>query len=212
MFTATRVSRVGSEGGPEGPPLRSSKSTQASRRALPLVSSTKGLQPCERTSSPVSSNIRRLSHPIAPGPATPALVHSVWFASWANARCCVGKQVLMSVNLPDAGSYIDRCRPDSWMGNAFADGCDDPALQKSGFALGRTRGVNHTRPRSSIIGLWLSVLLSQIGSAPQCGDGAIMFTFVDGVAGSRTGCRTCVAVCVTGSRTGTKSLLSSGDP
>src|SRR5918999_3936587 len=108
----------------------------------------------------------------------------------------------MSVNLPDAGSYIERCRFASWIANTFADGCDDPALQKSGFALGRTRGVNHTRPRSSIIGLWLSVLLSQIGSAPQYGDGAIMFAFVDGVCGSRTGCSTWLAVCVTGSSTG----------
>jgi hypothetical protein len=39
-----------------------------------------------------------------------------------------------------------------------------------------------------------------------------MFAFVDGVCGSRTGCSTWLAACVMGSSTGTKSLLSSGDP
>jgi hypothetical protein len=49
------------------------------------------------------------------------------------------------------------------------------------------RAVNHTRPFSSNIGLWLSVLLSQMGSGPQTADGAIAFDFDDGVSGSRTG-------------------------
>src|SRR6266850_2929654 len=83
-------------------------------------------------------------------------------ASRAKLRWCVGKQVLISVHLPVFGSYIDRWRfasPAS--GNAFADGCSGP-LHQSGFLFGRTREVNHTRPFSSIIGLWLSVRLSQI--------------------------------------------------
>ena len=36
-------------------------------------------------------------------------------------------------------------------------------LEKSGFFDGRMRAVNQTRPFSSIIGLWLTVWLSQIG-------------------------------------------------
>src|SRR4051812_41271134 len=119
----------------------------------------------------------------------------------------------MSVNLPVAGSYIDRCRfasPAS--GNAFADGCSDPCLQKSGFALGRMRELNQTRPFSSIIGLWLSVLLSQMGFGPHHADGWNGLLFEDGVCGSRTGCITALALCATGSITGTRSELSSGEP
>src|SRR5512145_2670855 len=74
------------------------------------------------------------------------------------------------------------------------------------------RDVNHTRPFSSNIGLWLRVLLSQIGSGPQTGEDAIAFDFDDGVSGSRTGCSTSLAVWVVGSRIGTKSVESSGDP
>ena len=75
--------------------------------------------------------------------------------------------MLIKVNLPVAGSYIERWRLACSSGNTFADGCSDPLLQKSGFADGRTRAVNQTRPLSSIIGLWLLVWLSQIGSSPQ---------------------------------------------
>ena len=87
-----------------------------------------------------------------------------------------------------------------------------PCLQKSGLAAGRMRGVNQTRPFSSIIGLWMSVLLSQIGSAPQYGDGAIALPLDDGVFGSRTGCWSTPAVWFTGSSTGMTSVLSSAEP
>jgi hypothetical protein len=59
------------------------------------------------------------------------------------------------------------------------------------------RAVNHTRPRSSSIGLWLLVWLSQIGFSPQNGEGAIGSLLCEGVAGSR------IAVCRSGSSTGT---------
>ena len=65
----------------------------------------------------------------------------------------MGKHVLMSVNLPVAGSYMDRWRLAFSSGNTFADGWSDPFLQKSGLAGGRTRVVNQTRPFSSIMGL-----------------------------------------------------------
>mgnify|MGYP000485160033 CR=1 FL=1 len=75
-----------------------------------------GVQPCDFASSPVSSYILRFSHPITPGPTTPALVHSVWLASSANCRWCVGKHVLISVNrrykVPDSGFRI--VGRDSW--------------------------------------------------------------------------------------------------
>src|SRR5215510_7796704 len=118
----------------------------------------------------------------------------------------------MSVNLPVVGSYIDRWRLAFSSGNALADGWSEPFLQKSGLAGGRTRAVNQTRPFSSIIGLCMLVWLSQIGLSPHTGEGAIRASFELGVAGSRTGCFTCVAVCAFGSRTGMKSVLSSVAP
>src|SRR6266581_8197681 len=161
-----------------------------------------GVQPCERTSSPVSSNIFRLSQPNAPGPVTPLLAHSVPLASSAKIRWCVGKQVLISVNLPLAGSYMERCRLACSSGNTFAEGWSEPCLQKSGFDGRRILAVNQTRPFSSIIGLWLLVWLSQIGSSPQYGEGPIGASFEDGVFGSRTGCFTSVAALRSGSRIG----------
>ena len=70
---------------------------------------------------------------------------------------------------------------------SLADGWSEPCLQKSGFAGGRTRDVNHTRPFSSNIGLCMLAWLSQIGSGPQYGDGSIVFCLDEGVFGSRTG-------------------------
>src|ERR1700747_1918012 len=87
----------------------------------------------------------------------PALVHGVLSASAAKFRWCVGKQVLIKVNLPLAGSYIERWRFDSCSGKTCAEGWLDPCLQKSGLAGGRTRAVNQTRPFSSIIGLCVVV-------------------------------------------------------
>ena len=34
-------------------------------------------------------------------------------------------------------------------GNALAEGCSDPFLQKSGFSMPRTEAANHTLPLSS---------------------------------------------------------------
>src|SRR5262245_32525973 len=100
MFTATRLSFAGSTAW--------LGSTHSSRLPLPLVSSTNGVQPCDLASSPVSSNCLRFSHPTTPTPPTPLEVHSVLLASSAKMRWCVGKQVEMSVHLPEAGSYIER--------------------------------------------------------------------------------------------------------
>ena len=50
--------------------------------------------------------------------------------------------------------------------------------------------MNHTRPFSSYIGLCWFDWLSQIGSAPQYGDGVRASVRADGVFGSRTGCFT----------------------
>src|SRR6266851_3977819 len=171
-----------------------------------------GDQPCDFSSSPVSSNILRLSHPMTGVCGPPALVHSVLLPSSAKIRWCVGKQVLIKVNVPVAGSYIDRWRLASSSGNTFADGWSDPFLQKSGLAGGRTRAVIQILPFSSIIGLCVLVWLSQMGASPQYGDGAIGLSFEDGVFGSRTGCLTSVAVLCTGSRIGRKSVLSSVVP
>src|SRR5216683_3515625 len=187
-------------------------STYSSRLPLPLVSRTSGVQPWAVCSSPVSSNTLRLSQPTTGVCGPPALVHRVLLASSAKIRWCVGKHVLIRVNLPVAGSYIDRWRLASSSGNTLADGWSDPFLQKSGLAGGRTRAVIQTRPFSSIIGLCVLVWLSQIGASPQYGDGAIGLSFEDGVFGSRTGCLTSVAVLCTGSRIGRKSVLSSVVP
>src|SRR5712691_2887385 len=113
----------------------------------------------------------------------------------------------MSVNLPVAGSYMDRWRLASSSGNTFADGWSDPFLQKSGLAGGRTLAVIQIRPVSSIIGLCMLVWLSQMGSSPQYGDGAIGLSFEDGVLGSRTRCLTSLTELPTGSRIGMKSVL-----
>src|SRR5256885_2760326 len=112
----------------------------------------------------------------------------------------------MSVILPVRGSYTDRWRLDVSIGVSLADGWSEPFLQKSGFAGGRTREVNHTRPFSSNIGLCMLVWLSQMRSSPQNGDGSIGLCFDDGVAGSRTSIFTCVALCFTGSSTGNWSV------
>src|SRR5258706_7133730 len=109
-----------------------------------------GVQPCERTSSPVSSNILRLSQPTTPLPPPPLEVHSVLLASSAKIRWCVGKQVLINVNFPLFGSSMETCRVERSSGNTLAEGWSEPFLQKSGFSKGRMRAVNQGRPCSSI--------------------------------------------------------------
>ena len=110
------------------------------------------------------------SHPTTPLSGPPALVHSVLLASWAKYRCCVLKQVSISDHFPVFGSYIESWRPESSSGATFAEGRSEPALQKAGFCGARMRAVNHTRPFSSKIGLWMVVWPSQIGSSPQYGE------------------------------------------
>src|SRR5947199_833326 len=98
------------------------------------------------------------------------------------------------------------------MGKTLAEGWSEPVLQKAGFGLGRTRAVYQARFFSSSITLWVSVLLSQIGSSPHHGEGPIWLVRDEGVAGSRTGCSTSLAVAVFGSRIGISSVESSGEP
>src|SRR5205085_9958478 len=128
------------------------------------------------------------------------------------ARWCVWKRVLMGVLVGVRGSCTGGWRLDVSVGVGLADGWAEPFLQKSGFAGGRTRAVNQTRPFSSNIGLCMVVWLSQIRSSPQYADGSIGFCFDDGVFGSRTGMRICVARWRTGSSTGKRSVLSSVAP
>ena len=124
----------------------------------------RAVQPWAFASSPVSSNSFVFSQPTT---CPPPLVQSVLLASSANARWCVPKQVLMWVSFLVFGSYICRCRLDRAIGNSFADGCSEPALQYSGLSNGRTAEVSHRRPWWSSIGLWTLFLLVQIGSLPQ---------------------------------------------
>src|SRR5919108_2326478 len=175
-----RLSLVGSTGW--------SGSTYSSRLPLPLVSRMSAVQPCDLTSSPVSSNILRFSQPMTPLAGPPALVHSVSLASSAKTKWWVGKHVLISVNLPVVGSYTERWRLADSIGVSFADGWSEPFLQKSGLSGGRTLAVYHTLPFSSNIGLCVVVWLSQMRSSPQYGDGSMGLFFEDGVFGSRTGC------------------------
>ena len=53
------------------------------------------------------------------------------------------------------------------IGKAFADGCSEPFLQKSGLSGPRIAAASHTRPLPSNIELWLLTRLSQIFSSPQ---------------------------------------------
>src|SRR4030081_3457403 len=99
-----RLSLVGSIGW--------SGSTYASCLPLPLVSRINGAQPCDFSSSWVSSNFFVLNQPTTSPPPSlppaPALLnHSVSLAS--NCRWCVPKHVFMSVNCLLLGSYTSSC-------------------------------------------------------------------------------------------------------
>src|SRR5262245_15091952 len=109
------------------------------------------VQPCDFSSSCVSSNIFVFSQPTGPPP--PLLVQRVRFASSANIKWWVVKHVLMCVSFFVCGSYIASCRPELVSGKSFAEGCVDPCLQNAGLSPGRIEDVIHTRPFSSIIGL-----------------------------------------------------------
>src|SRR5712671_2838088 len=131
-----------------------------------------GVQPCDLISSPVASSILVLTQPRTSAPAPPELAQSVRLASKPNCTWWVGKQVLTVAKSFFDGSYMMTWRFDALIGNAFADGWLDPALQTSGFAAGRMRAANHTRARSSNIRLCGMVWASQSFSSPQEADGA----------------------------------------
>src|SRR3974377_714697 len=94
MLTANRWSLFGPKGCPG--------STQGSSLPLPLVSSTKGAQPCAAAASPVRPKFLVSSQPTT---SRPPLVHSVSFESSANCRWWVLKQVSTNTYLPLLGSY-----------------------------------------------------------------------------------------------------------
>src|SRR5437588_2374589 len=142
-------------------------STKSSRLPLPLVSRTNALQPCDAAASLVAKTFLVLSQPATGFCGPPALVHSVLSVSEANCRWCVEKHVSISVNFRFFGSYIANWRFDFSTGNALAEGCSEPFLQKAGLSSPRIRAVNQTRPSLSSIGLCTLAWLSQILSSPQ---------------------------------------------
>src|SRR5579872_1458475 len=133
-----RWSLVGSTG--------SLASLYSPRLPSPLVSMIRGVQPCDFCSSPVARNILVLSQPTTPLCGGPAEVHRVLLASCPKYRWWVEKQVLMLVHFLVFGSKTASWRCDSACGATLADGCEEPALQKSGLAAGRKRVVTHSRP------------------------------------------------------------------
>src|SRR2546425_12538203 len=89
--SASRLSLVGSSGW--------LGSTQASRLPLPLVSTTRGVQPCDVPASRVSQNIFVLIQPTMASSFWRLLLsHSVWSASSAKFKWCVPKHVSMNEN------------------------------------------------------------------------------------------------------------------
>src|SRR3954469_8474737 len=119
------------------------------------------------------------------------------------------------------GSSIEACRPERSSGNAFAEGCSDPFLQKSGFSIPRTEAANHTRPLSSNMPLWLLARWFQIFSSPQYAEAPTGFIValgcsggpnVSGISGSATGILKNVTLWVFGSRIGISSDEYSFDP
>src|SRR5262249_31805327 len=119
-----------------------------------------------------------------------------------SSGACVAKHVLMCVSCLVFGSYAARWRPALAIGNSFADGWVDPSLQKSGLAGGRTAEGIQPRPFSSNIGFCTLVLLVQMTSSPQYGEGRGIAGSVAGVFGSRTVNGTRLTRWFTGSRTG----------
>src|SRR5688500_4770717 len=159
-----------------------------------------GVHPCAFSSSPVSSQSFVFNHPIT---CPPPLVQSVRFASSANIRWCVPKQVETCFISFVAGSYAATWRFELLSGKRRADGWFDPALQNAGLSGGRTRDVIQTRPVSSNIGLCTLARLVQIGSVPQYGEGpATVGGDAGGVFGSRSVTGTRLTVWVFGSSTG----------
>src|SRR5688572_30750502 len=148
------------------------------------MSRISAVHPCAFSSSPVSSQSFVFNHPTT-GP--PPLVQSVRFASSANIRWCVPKQVEMCFISFVFGSYTARWRPDALSGKRRADGWLDPSLQKAGLSGGRTLEVIQTCPFSSNIGLCTFARLVQIASVPQYGEGpATWGGDAGGVFGSRS--------------------------
>ena len=79
-------------------------SVYSSRLPFPLVSRTKGVQPCDFWSSCVSSNIFVLSQPTTSPPGLP--IHSVWLASSPKFKCSALAHILTSVHCFVLGSYM----------------------------------------------------------------------------------------------------------
>src|SRR5687768_1379529 len=164
------------------------------------MSMISAVHPCAFSSSPVSSHNFVFNQPTT---CPPPLVQRVRFASSANIRWCVPKQVETCFISFVFGSYIARWRPELLSGKSFAEGWLDPALQNAGLSGGRTLEVIQTRPSSSNIGLCTFARLVQIGSVPQYGDGPATFCGVaGGVFGSRSVTGTRLTVLVVGSSTG----------
>src|SRR5215831_7155467 len=127
-------------------------------------------------------------------------------------RWCVSKHVSMYVIFFVCGSYMAACRTDISIGKRFAEGCVEPALQYAGVSGVRTLAVTQTLPCRSNIGLCTSVRLSQMASLPQYGDGFKTLPGACGCFRSGGGRVMLDVVACTGSRTGRRSVLSSGDP
>ena len=53
------------------------------------------------------------------------------------------------------------------IGNATAEGCVEPCLQKAGFSAARIDAASHSFPSRPYIELWLLTRVSQIRSVPQ---------------------------------------------
>ena len=64
------------------------------------------------------------------------------------------KQVSIIVHFFVSGSYMDSWRMLTSSGSFFAKILFEPSLQYAGSAFARIAEVTHTRPFSSIIGLW----------------------------------------------------------
>ena len=97
-------------------------------------------------------------------------------------------------------------------GNAFADGCADPCLAEI-----RVRVGTHARREPDAPSLvHHRVVIERLAVPDRIGSPVRRRRHRVGLRrrrrGSRTGCSTWLAVCVAGSSTGTKSVLSSGDP
>src|SRR4029077_8465998 len=150
-------------------------------------------------SSCVLSQIFVSNHPSTP--AGPNDDHSTSRSSkftWPHV-----KHVSIVVVCLVLGSYISRPRWPWLVGKSLADAWSNPARHQAGVSGFRMRAAAQTRPCLSIEKLCTVVLLFQIASSPQYGDGAAGGVFTElGVSGSRTVSLIWLAVFLLGSITG----------